>query len=98
MVLLVRVRRLFAAQVCHEPSNQVVTESEALDHLYKEAEGDSVERLRDVHHYGYGSARGLPFVKPRDHPSRDREQGRGRGVSRFEAVLEGASAQHLHDG
>ena len=46
------------------------------------------------HVHRYGSARGLP----RDHPSRNWEQGRGGGVSRFQAVLGGASAQRFHDG
>ena len=91
VVLLVRARRFPAAEVRHEPFNQVVTESGAVDHL-------GVEGLRDDYRYGYGSARGLTLVNARDHPSRDREQGRGVGVPRFEAVLGGASAQRLHNG
>ena len=75
-----------------------MAESGAVDHLDEEAAGDGVERIRDVHRYSYGSARGLAFVKARDHTSRDREQGRGGGVPRFEAVLGEASAQRLHDG
>ena len=75
-----------------------MAESGAVEHLDEEALRDGVERLRDVHRYGYGSARGLPLVEARDHPSRDREQGRGGGMPLFEAVLGGASAQSLHDG
>ena len=98
VVLLVRARRLPATEVRREPSKQVVTESGAVDQLDKEAVGDGVERLRDVHRYGYGPARGLLLVKPREHPSRDREQGLDGGVSRFKAVLGGASAQRLNNG
>ena len=98
VVLLVEARRLPAAEVRHEPSNQVVAESGAVDHLDEEGVRDCVECFRDVHHYGYGSARGLTFVKAWDHPSRDRELGRGGGMPRFEAVLWGASAQRLPDG
>ena len=36
MVLLVRARRLPAAEVLHEPSNQVVAKSGAVDHLDEE--------------------------------------------------------------
>ena len=79
------------------PSVQVVAESGVVDHLDEEAVRDGVERLRDVHHYGYRSARGLALVEARDHTSRDREQGRGGGMPRFEAVLGEASAQRLHD-
>ena len=95
---LVRARCLPATEVRHEPSNQVVAVSGAMDHLDEEAVEDCVEHLQDVHRYGYGSVRGLTLVKARDHPSRDGEQGRGGGVSRFEAMLGGASAQRLHDG
>ena len=35
-----------------------------MDHLDEEAVRDSVERLRDVHLYGYCSARGLRWLKP----------------------------------
>ena len=86
------------AEVRHKPPDQVVAESGAVDHLDEEAVGDGVERLRDFHRYGYGSARGLALVEARYHPSRDGEQVRGGGVPQFEAVLGGASAQRLHDG
>ena len=56
-----------------------------MDHLDEEAVGDGVERLRDVHSYGYGSARGLALIEARDHPSSDGEQGRCCGMPRFEA-------------
>ena len=59
---------------------------------------NSVERLRDVHLYRYGSARGLSLVEAKDHHSNNWEQGRGGGVPRFEAVLGGACSQRLHDG
>ena len=67
VVQLVRARYFPAAEVRHEPSNQVVTESGAV--------GNCVERLRDVHSNGYGLARGLTLVKAREHPSSDGEQG-----------------------
>ena len=67
MVQLVRAQYLPAADGSHEPSNQVVAESGAV--------GNCVERLQDVHSYGYGSARGLTLVKAREHPSSDGEQG-----------------------
>ena len=86
------------AEVRHKPSGQFVAESEAVDHLDEETVRDGVERLRDVHCYGYGSARGFVLVEARDHPSRDGEQGRVGGMPRLEAVLRGASAQGLHDG
>ena len=35
-VLLVKARGLPAAEVCHQPSDQVVSESEAVDHIYKD--------------------------------------------------------------
>ena len=63
-----------------------------MDHCDKEAVGVGVKRLQDIHCYGYGSARGLTLFKARDHPSRNREPGRGGRVPRFEAVLEGVSA------
>ena len=75
-----------------------MAESGAADHLDEEGLGDGVERLRDVHRYGCGSARGFALIEARDHPSRDWEQGRGGGMPRFEAMLGGASAQCLHDG
>ena len=53
-------------------------------------------RLRGVHRYGYGSARRLALVEVRDYPTRDEEHGGGGGMRRFESVLGGASAQHLH--
>ena len=73
VVLLVDERHLPAAEVHHEPSNQVMAESGEMDHLNEEAVRDCVEWLRDIHRYGYGSARWLTLVKARDHPSRDRE-------------------------
>ena len=54
LVLLVKARRFNAAEVRYKPSNQVVAESGAVDHLDEEAVRDCVEHLRDVHHYGYG--------------------------------------------
>ena len=75
-----------------------MTESGEVDHLDEEAVRDCVEHLRDVHRYGYGSARGLALVEARDHRSRDGKQCRGGGVPRFEAMLGGASTQRLHDG
>ena len=60
--------------------------------------GDSVERLREVHSDGYGSARGLALIEARDHPSRVGEQSRGGGMPQFETMLGGTSAQRLHDG
>ena len=97
VVLLVKARRLPAAEVHHEPSDQIVTESGAVDHFDEEAVGDGVKCLRDVH--SYGSAWGLALIEARDHhPSRDGEQGRGGGVPLFETVLGGASAQRLHNG
>ena len=60
-MLLVKARRLPAAEVCHKPSDQVVAESGAVDHLDEEEVRDDVERLRDVHLYGYDSARWLAF-------------------------------------
>ena len=36
MVLLVRERDLSAAEVCHQPSNQVVLKSRVVDHLYED--------------------------------------------------------------
>ena len=98
VVLLVKARHPPAAEVRHEPSDQVVAELGAVDHLDEEAVRDGVERLRDVHRDGYGSVRGLALIEARDHTSRDGEQCRGDGVPRFEAVLGGASAQRLHDG
>ena len=68
-----------------------------VDQLDEEAVGECVERLRDVHRDGYGSARGLALIEARDHPSRDGEQGRGGGMPRFEATLGGVSAQSLHE-
>ena len=41
-----------------------------MDHLNKEAVGDGVEHLSDVHRDGYGSARRLTLFKSRDYPSR----------------------------
>ena len=98
VVLLVKARGLPAAEVCHKPPNQIGLELGAVDHLDKEAVRDRVERLRDVHRYCYWSARGLTLVEARDHPSRNREQGRSGGLPLFEAVLGGASTQRLHDG
>ena len=46
-----------------------------MDHLDEEVVRDVVERLQDVHLYGYGYARGLALIEARDHPSRDGEQG-----------------------
>ena len=40
------------------PSNQIVPESGAVDHLDRESVRDRVERTRDVHRYGYCSAWG----------------------------------------
>ena len=63
------------------------------------AVGDCVERLRDVHRYGYGSAMGLALIETRDHTLAEMgEQGQGGGMPRFEAMLGGSSAQRLHDG
>ena len=45
-----------------QPSDQIVAESGAVDHLDEEAAGDGLERLQDVHHYGYGSARQVVCV------------------------------------
>ena len=81
----------------HEPSNQIVAESGAVDHLDEKVVGDCVKRLRDVCRYGFGSAIGLTLVKARDHPIRDGELGQGSGVPRFKAELGQASVQHLHD-
>ena len=89
-MLLVEARRLPAVEVRHKPSDQVVAESGAVDHLDEVAVRDGVERIRDVHRYG--SARGLVLIEARDHPSRNEEQSRGGGMPRFEAVLGGASA------
>ena len=72
--------------------------SGVVDHLDEEVVRDSVERLRDVHRYGYSSARGLVLIEARDHPSTDGEQGQGGGMPLFEAVLGPASAQRLHEG
>ena len=47
----------------HKPPDQIVAESGAVDHLYEKAVGDGVEHLRDVHSDGYGSARGLCWLK-----------------------------------
>ena len=68
-------------------------ESGAVDHLDEEVVRNSVEHLRDVHRYGYGSARGLALVEARNHPSRNRKQGQVSGMPR----LGGACAQRLHD-
>ena len=67
-------------------------------HLDEEAVRNRVERIRNIHHYGYSSARRLTFIEARDHISRNWEQGQGGGVPRFKAVLGEAYAQCLHDG
>ena len=85
-------------EVRHKPTDKVVAESGVEDHIDEEAVGDSVEYLRDVHRYGYGSTRGIVFIEAKDYPNRDGEQGWGGGMPRFEAMLWGASAQRLHDG
>ena len=87
-----------AAEVCHEPPHQIVSESGAVDHLDDEAVRYCVECLRDVHRYGYCSARGLTLVEARDHPNRNGEHGRGGGVPRFDGVLGGKEdpLQYLH--
>ena len=69
MVLLIMARFFPAAEVYHKPSNQIKPESGAVEHLDEEEAGDTIKRLRDVHRYGYGSARGLTLVKTKDHPS-----------------------------
>ena len=79
-------------EVRHKPSDLVVAELGPVDHLDEEAVRDCVERLQDVHHYGYGSAMGLGLIGARDHLSSDGEQGQGSGMPLFEAVLGGASA------
>ena len=48
VVLLVQARRLPAAEVCHKLSDQIEAELGAVDHLYEEAMGDNVKRLRHV--------------------------------------------------
>ena len=68
-VLLLVNACLLASKVHHEPSNQVVAESGAMDHLNEEAVRDSIERLQDVH--CFGSGRGLALVEATNHPSRD---------------------------
>ena len=82
----------------HKPSDQIVEESRAVDHLDDEAVGDDVKRLREVFRYFFGSARGLALIEARNHPCRDWEQGRGSGMPQFVAMLGGASGQRLHDG
>ena len=76
-MLLVKARGLPAAEVCHKPPYQIVSESGAVDHLDEEAVRELVQCFRDVHGYGYCSARGLTLVENRDHPSRNGELGRG---------------------
>ena len=78
-------------------TSQIVTQSEAVDHLDKETVRDCVELFRDVHRYGYCSAKGVTLVEARNHPSRNTEQGRGGGVPLFDAVLGLACIQYLHD-
>ena len=89
VVLLVEAWGLPAAEVGHKPSNQIVSESGAVDHLDEEVVRDRVKHLRDVHRYGYCSARGLALVETRDHPSRNGEQGQGGRLPWFEAVIGG---------
>ena len=76
-----------------KPSDQVVAELGVMDRVDEEAVGEGVERLRELHRYGYGSAWGLALIEAKDYPIRDGEQGRGGGMPRFEAVLGGASGQ-----
>ena len=84
--------------VCHKSPNQIVSESEAVDHLNEDLVRDRIKCPQDVHRYGYCSAWGLLLVETRDHPSRNGELGRGSGVPWFEEVLGGVSTQYLHDG
>ena len=86
-----KLRDIPAAEVCNKPSNQIVSESGAVDYLNKEIVKNSVERLWDVQRNGDCSASGLTLVENWDHPSRNGEQGRGGGVPRVEAVLWGLS-------
>ena len=101
VVLLVEARHLPVAEVgMPRPTSHLTRlwqESRGVDHLDEEVVGDVVDCLRDVHSYSYGSARGLALIEARDHPSRDGEQGRDGRMPRFEAVLGGASAQHLNN-
>ena len=98
VLLLVKARGLPAAEVYHNPSNQIVSESWGVDHLDEEAVRDRIKRLRDVYRYGYCSDKRLTLVETRDPPSRNGEQDRRGGVPLFEAVLRGTSTQCLHDG
>ena len=70
----------------------------AVDHIDEEAVGDLVERLRDIHSGADYSSWGIPLVEACNHLNRDREQVRGDGVPRFEAMLGGAGSKRLHDG
>ena len=97
VVGLIEARDLSVAEVCQKPTSQIVTQSEAVDHLDKETVRDCVELFRDVHRYGYCSAKGVTLVEARNHPSRNTEQGRGGGVPLFDAVLGLACIQYLHD-
>ena len=71
IVLLIQAQGFPAAELSHNPSNQIVLESGSVDHLNEEAVGNGVERILDVHRYGDCSARGLLLVKARDYPSRN---------------------------
>ena len=96
VVLLVEAQAFPATEVCYKPSNQIVSELGAVDYRDEEAVRDSIERLRDVHRYGFCSAMGLTLVETRDHPSRNGEQSRGGGVPRLEAGREEEPLQYLH--
>ena len=74
VVLLIEARGLPATDVCHKPPHQIVTESGAVDHLDKEEVRDRLERIRDIHRYGYCSARKLTLDEARKHPSRNGSQ------------------------
>ena len=90
-------RDLPATGVCHEPPHQIEPKSGVVDNLDEEAVRNCVERLRDVHRYGYSYARGLTLIEARDYPSRNGAQGRGGGVP-ISSHAEKACGKRLHDG
>ena len=89
VVLLVKAWRLSAAEVRHEPTDQVVAESGAVDLFDEEAVSNAYEMSTAM---AMVLLRGLRLLKPETNPSRDGEQGRGGGMPRFEAVLGGSIA------
>ena len=68
VMLLVETYGFPAAELCHKPSKQIVSESRVVDHLNEEAVRNHVKRPQDVHCYCYCSARGLTLVKTKRPP------------------------------